>query len=206
MIMAKRTSRAKRPDPRAKVIEVALAFAAEGRWRDLSLAEIAEAAKLPYAEVYRLFSSKQAILSAYSADIDAKVLAGQAADLVSEPARDRLFDVIMRRLDALRPNKAGLATIAQDTARDPMLAVCGGCRLRRSMAAMLEAADLSAEGLRGTLRVKGLAAVYLATLRIWFRDDSEDMGKTMAKLDSALRCIDRIIRCCRGRKPSAEAA
>ena len=209
--MAKRTSRSKKaapkePDSRERIIAAAFSFAADGRWRDLSLAEIAESAEVPLAEAYGLFRSKQAILSAYSKGIDAKLLADQAADLGEEPARDRLFDVIMRRLDALRPEKAGLATIVQDTARDPLAAACSACRLRRSMAAMLEAAGLSTDGLRGSLRVKGLAAIYLATLRIWFRDDSEDMGATMAKLDTALRRIDRSLRRCGARSPEAEAA
>jgi len=219
--MAKRTTRSKRSAPQDKasqdkvqgdkamrqaVLDAAFALAAGGRWRDLSLADIADAAEVPLAAVYGAFSSKQAILSAYSRDVDAEVMAKRPADLSEEPARDRLFDVIMRRLDAMKTEKDGLATIVQDTARDPLAAVCGACQLRRSMAAMLEAAGLASDGLRGRVRIKGLAAIYLSTLRVWFKDDSEDLGKTMAKLDAALRCADRILCRLPGKSAQAEAA
>jgi hypothetical protein len=52
---------------------------------------------------------------------------------------------------------------------------------------MLEAAGLSASGLRGEMRVKGLVAVWLWTLRAWQADESEDLSVTMAALDAALR-------------------
>jgi AcrR family transcriptional regulator len=207
--MAKRTTRSKRSAPESKdtrqaVIDAALSLAEAGRWRDLSLADIADAAEVPLAELYRDFTSKQAILSAYSRNVDARVLAGRPADLAEEPARDRLFDVIMRRLDAMKGEKAGLATVVQDSVRDPLTALCGACQLRRSMAAMLEAAGLASDGLRGRLRIKGLAAIYLTTLRVWFKDDNEDLGKTMAKLDAALRCADRMIGRFPGRGASVE--
>ncbi len=66
------------------------------------------------------------------------------------------------------------------------------------MAAMLEAAGLSASGARGALRRKGLAIVYLDTMRVWLSDDSPDMARTMKALDGHLRRIDRLIRMARG--------
>ncbi len=61
----------------------------------------------------------------------------------------------------------------------------------RSMAWMLEAAGVSAAGLRGTLRAKGLAAVWLYALRAWKTDDSADLAGTMAALDKALDQAER---------------
>jgi ubiquinone biosynthesis protein COQ9 len=54
------------------------------------------------------------------------------------------------------------------------------------MAAMLEAAGISAGGLAGIIRAKGLTAVYLTALGAWLKDDSEDKARTMAALDKAL--------------------
>jgi AcrR family transcriptional regulator len=202
--MAKRSSRrpkaAKKPDssstdPASHVIDVALTLAAEKGWRDLALAEIAEAAELSLAELYALYSSKAAILAAYSRSIDSAVLAEVAApdgDEAKESAKDRLFDLLMRRIDKLDAHKAGMLRIAEDTGRDPLSLVCSLARLDRSMAAMLEAAGISAGGFGGLLRAKGLAAVYLAGLRAWFRDDSADKAKTMAALDRALGRAERL--------------
>jgi len=202
--MAKRSSRrpkaAKGPvsspaDPASHVIDVALSLAAEKGWRNLVLADIAEAAGLSLAALYALYPSKAAILGAYSRSIDNAVLAETdvlEGDGAKESAKDRLFDLLMRRFDKLDAHKAGLLRIAEDTGRDPLSLVCSLARLDRPMAAMLEAAGISAGGLGGLVRVKGLSAVYLAGLRAWFRDESADKAKTMAALDRALSRAERL--------------
>jgi hypothetical protein len=83
--------------------------------------------------------------------------------------------------------------------RDPGSAAMGWLRLDRASAAMLEAAGISAHGLVGCTRAQGLKAIYLATLRTWLRDDSEDMAQTMAALDRALRQAERLLRLVPGR-------
>jgi len=192
------------------VIDSALRLAAEKGWRDLSLAEIAAAAKLPLAKVYAVFSSKQAILSAFSRRIDAQILAEAEPDSREGTARDRLFDVLMRRFDALGPHKAAIHAIVRDVGCDPLMGLCAAAQFRRSLACMLEAADLSAEGLRGALRIKILGAVYVASLRVWLRDDSPDMARTMAAVDRHLRRVEWLAACCsragRSRRRGAEAA
>lgn len=175
-----------------QIIDAAFAEAVARGWRDLSLAEIAEAAGLPLSQVYTVFSSKQAILDGIAARIDAAMLAEGGEDL-DLPARDRLFDTVMRRFDALQPYREALGIILQDQLCDPLTACCSLQRLRRSMSATLEAAGLSAGGCRGVLRVKGLSAIYASTLRVWLRDDSEDMAKTMAHLDRQLSRVDSLI-------------
>lgn len=202
--MAKRSSKASGKSSKAKpapssgsgsdpAIEAALTLAAEKGWRDLALADIAEAAGLSMAALYAQYPSKTAILAAYSRAIDAAVLADMDGDQAGgESAKDRLFDLLMRRFDKLDAHKAGLLRIAEDTGRDPLSLVCSLANLDRSMAAMLEAAGLSTSGLRGVLRIKGLSAVYLAGLRAWFRDESADKAKTMAALDKALGRAERM--------------
>jgi AcrR family transcriptional regulator len=182
-------------DPATHVIDVALDLAAERGWRDLALADIAAAAGLSLADLYALYTSKAAILAAYSRGIDSAVLAEVEAppgDGPHESTKDRLFDLLMRRFDKLDAHKSGMLRVAEDTGRDPLSLVCSLARLDRSMAAMLEAAGISAGGLGGVLRVKGLAAVYLAGLRAWFKDDSADKAKTMAALDRALSRAERL--------------
>jgi hypothetical protein len=196
--MAKKPRGTKRKDPAERLREAALAFAAEGRWADVALAEIAGRAGVPIAETYAIYASRNSVLGGIIGSFEETVLKGTGPDLAGEPARDRLFDVLMRRFDAMQPHKEALATIMQDLARDPLAGLCTLPRLGLSMAVMLEAAGLSAEGLRGRLRVKGLSALYLSTLRVWFRDDSDDLSKTMAALDRGLLRIDRAVGCCRG--------
>jgi len=183
--MAKKAE-TKRAEPAQPVIEVALRLAAERGWANLALADIAAAAKLPLADLYASYPSKTAILAALSRSVDRRVLAGLEGGS-EESTRDRLFDLIMKRFDALAPHRDGLAAVARDAGRDPLAALCGLGPLARSMALMLEAAGVSSSGLAGALRTKGLGAIYLATMRDWFRDDSADKARTMAALDARLR-------------------
>ena len=188
-----------------KLIDTAFELALARGWRDLSLAEVAEAAGLPISEVYPVFSSKQAILRGLTARVDAAMLAEGSEDL-SLPARDRLFDMLMRRFDALQPYREALGVVLGDQASDPLTACCGLTRLRSSMAATLEAAGFSTTGCRGLLRVKGLSALYLSAVRVWLRDDSEDMARTMAHLDKQLSRVDSLIGRLNNWRPGRAAA
>jgi AcrR family transcriptional regulator len=196
--------RARAADPAKHVIDVALKLAAEKGWRDLTLADIASAAGMSLADLYALYPSKQAILSAFVRDVDRAVLAESGP--AEGTAKDRLFDVLMRRLDKLDPYKAAVKRIGEDTVRDPLAFLCGLGRLDHSMAAMLEAAGISAGGLAGVVRAKGLSAVYLSALRTWLKDESADKAKTMAALDRALARAERIVGGFRRRQKRSAAA
>jgi AcrR family transcriptional regulator len=174
-------------DLATKFLVTALALAADRGWHGLALADVAAEAGASLAELYRVYPSKSAILAALIARTDAALLAVPAGDLAAEPARDRLFDVLMRRFDALAPHKSALAAILKDAPRDPLAMLSLAPHLLRSMTWMLEAAGLHAHGIRGTIRVKLLTIIYLASLRTWLGDDSQDMARTMATLDARLR-------------------
>src|SRR3546814_12013057 len=91
---------------------------------------------------------------------------GEGSEPLETPARDRLFDMLMRRFDVLQPYREALAVILQDQLRDPLARCCGLGRLGRSMALTLEAAGFSPTGCRGVLRRKGPAANSRATIRV----------------------------------------
>ncbi|HEY7579096.1 MAG TPA: TetR family transcriptional regulator, partial [Acetobacteraceae bacterium] len=63
---------------------------------------------------------------------------------------------------------------------------------RRSMRWMLSAAGVAAAGIDGELRVKGLLAVWLWTIRTWRTDETADLSATMAALDAALQRAERM--------------
>ena len=165
---------------------------AEKGFADVALRDVAEAAGLGLAELYRVYPDKVALVAAFLAKIDAEVLAGTPTRSdPEETARDRLFDAMMRRYDALRPYREALGAIRRAGARDPMLALAMGPALRRSMAAMLEAASVPSEGLSGALRQNGLLAIHYAVSRVYDKDETTDLSKTMAALDSRLKTAER---------------
>ena len=188
------------------VIAAALELAASRGWGEVALRDIAAEAGVPFAALHSRFPSRQAILAAFSRDIDAKLLAASDSDPPEGSARDRLFDLVMRRFDLLQPHREGLRSIIRATARDPLAAACGARSLARAMATTLEAAGIPAAGLSGLVRIKGLSAIYLAVLRRWLRDDSEDRAATMALLDRLLTRAESGIAMLHCRRGRAEAA
>jgi hypothetical protein len=105
--------------------------------------------------------------------------------------RDRLFDVLMRRLEAMRPYRAGLRAILRDSVGNPaLLGMLPG--LLRSMGWTLTAAGLPASGCRGRIARRLVAAIYVSVLPTFFRDDSRDLGTTMAVLDKRLRQVEAL--------------
>src|SRR5947209_10360379 len=163
-----------------RIIDATLALISTEGWRRLSLSAIAAAAGLPILQVYRVFHSKQAILCGLYSRIDQAVLADPPTAEPDERARDRLFDLMMRRFDALQPHKPALEVLRREVPGDPVTALCAGASLLRSMRWMLEAAEIPTGGLRGAVAVRLASAAYLSAMRVWQRDDAPDLGRTMA--------------------------
>lgn len=183
---------AKPADPAERILAAAMEVAVRIGWRRAALADIAAAAEMSLGDVHAHFADKGAMLRGIVEIADRKVLAGAGEPDPESSARDRLFDVLMRRFDALRPYREGLAAVAREGGGVGIGdAICGAQRLLRSLAWMLEAAGIGTGGWAGACRVKGLAVVYAATFGAWLRDDTEDMGKTMAALDKNLGRAER---------------
>jgi ubiquinone biosynthesis protein COQ9 len=179
------------PSDADRIIDATLAQMARDGWRHLSLAAIADSAELPILRVYRAFGSKQAILRGLYRRIDEAALAELPPAEPAERPRDRLFDLLMRRFDTLRPYKPALEVLQRELPGDPVTILCSATCLLHSMRWILEAADISTGGIRGALAVKLTAAAYLSTVPVWQRDDSLDFARTMAALDRRLRRIER---------------
>lgn len=166
------------------LIAAALRLAAERGWHRVSVAAAATEAGVSLATARARFPSRLHVLLRFGALADQAAL----ADAPSEgPVRDRLFDLLMRRFDAFQVHRPGVQAVLRALPFDPPLALALSCATRRSMRWMLEAAGVSTAGPLGALRVKGLVAVWLWTLRAWDRDASEDLSGTMAALDTALQ-------------------
>ena len=175
--------------PRERLITAALQLASERGWRRLGMAEIAETAGLSLEEIYTIARSKPGIVVMLRCQLDEAMLAGGVAG--GDVPRDRLFDVLMRRLEAMRPYRAGLRAILRESVGTPaLLAILPG--LLRSMGWALTAAGMPASGCRGRWARQLLAATYVSVLPTFFRDESRDLGSTMAALDKRLRQVEAL--------------
>jgi AcrR family transcriptional regulator len=163
-------------------------------WHGLTARGVAAAAGMGMAELRRRCPTRLDLLRLHGRVTDQAVLEGTVPGQ-GGAARDRVFDVLMRRIDAMQPHRAGLRRfLLDDLRRDPLLALALLAALPRSMAWMLEAAEIGSNGVAGVARTKGLTAVWLATVRAWTRDPSPDLGATMAALDRALDRAEQVAR------------
>lgn len=150
----------------------------------VGLADIATEAGMSLGELRETYDGKFAMLADFSRRIDRAVLDGGPAE--GETARDRLFEVLMRRFDALEPYKSAMRSVGR-------AARCDLCLMRflrrnaiRSQKWMLVAADTDKKGLLGAMAVCGLAIVNAEALRVWLDEDDPGQAKTMAALDRGL--------------------
>jgi AcrR family transcriptional regulator len=187
--MARRPER-ERTEPaktdREKIIAALMALLAEQPIEKIGFGAIAGRAGLTLADCRAEFGSVLTVLAAHMKEIDRQVLAGGDADTAEEPPRERLFDVMMRRLEALGPHKAAVRSLTRSAACGPALAFALNGLTVRSMQWMLTAADIGAAGPKGLVRAQGLALLYASVLRTWFDDDDPGLARTMAALDRGL--------------------
>jgi len=186
--MATRKAKSKNTAEAADPVLALIGLLPGSGWLKLTLGDVAGAAGLPLAQLYRQYPSKLALLQEFAARIDGAMLGALEAPDPAASAKDRLFEVIMARFDALGPYREAMRVLGRELPRDPPAALCFAARsLNRALDWSLAAAGLDVAGLRGVFRRKVLGAVYLDTLRVWLADDSADGGATMAHLDRRLR-------------------
>ena len=171
---------------RDRIIEAFMALLGEQSIEQIGFAEVAARAGVSLAELRNVFGSKLAILAAHQKEIDRQVLAGIDADMAQEPPRERLFDVLMRRIETLTPHKAAVRSLIRSAGRNPGLALALNGFAARSQQWMLTAADIPASGPAGALRAQGLALLFASVLRTWLHDDDPGLARTMSALDRAL--------------------
>ncbi|MEM7026372.1 MAG: hypothetical protein AAF637_27905 [Pseudomonadota bacterium] len=176
---------------KSDLLVTAFELVADSGWTGMSLVALADRAGKPLVDVYRELPDRGAVLRALSERTDQAMLGIDRRELEGLPARDAIFELMMRRFEALGPFRAGLARLEQDGRRDPAALLMIFCRLDRSIRWMQDLAGMRSQGLRPRFQRRALLAVYLQVLRTWLADDSADLAKTMARLDSLLRQAER---------------
>jgi AcrR family transcriptional regulator len=170
-------------DPRGKVIDALLALAGE-RSFGAGLADVAAAAGVPLATLRSLYNGKLGILADFSRRIDEGVLDKGPAE--GKEARDRLFEVVMRRFDALAPFRPALGSILAAARRDLALARALHRIARKSQMWMLVAAGIHRGGITGRMAMEGMVFVYANVFRVFLDDEDAGLARTMAALDRGL--------------------
>ena len=195
--MARKPQRSARAKPKAalpppggtereRIIAALMALLAEKQIEEIGFGDIARRADVSLATLRGEFASALSILAAHAKELDRKVLAGGESDMAEEPARERLFDVLMRRIEAMAPYREATRSLMRSVSCNPGLALALNGLAVRSQTWMLDAAGIDAAGPRGAIRAQGMAALFAGVLRVWVDDDDAGLARTLAALDRAL--------------------
>jgi AcrR family transcriptional regulator len=171
---------------RDKIIAAFMELLADQPFEEIGLDDIASRGGVSLSKLRGEFDSKLSIFAAHMKAVDEAVLAADASDMAEEPVRERLFDVLMRRLEALAPHRAAVRSLLRSARRDPPLAMALNRLAVRSQQWMLTAAGVGASGPSGTIRAQGMAVLFASVLGTWTHDEDPGQARTMAALDRAL--------------------
>lgn len=181
-------------DPRTRAVDALMALAAERRWGDITLDDIATRAGLSLADLRELFPSKGAMLGGFIRRIDRIVLEARASDLEDESARERVLDLMIRRFDALAPYRAALKSIHAAFAHDLLGLAALNQQALNSWRYLLASAGVETEGPLGFVKLQGAILVFGRVFPVFLSDEGEGLPGTMAALDRELSRGEWVLR------------
>jgi AcrR family transcriptional regulator len=175
-----------RGDVRGRIVDALAQLSAERRFEDISIRDIAARANVSLAEFRDAFPSKGAVVGGLNRLIDRAALDAPPDQDPAASPRDRLFEALMRRLDAMAPYKAALREIVAWLKRDPVATAQINRQFVNSMRFILELAGIDSEGAAGALKLQGLVFAWARVVDVWLDDEEEGLSRTMAALDREL--------------------
>lgn len=170
-----------------RIRQAAFALAERKPWHEITMAAIAQQSGFSVSALMRHCESKAAIWRDFSRDIDEAMLLVFERYPAEGEAHDRLFDVILKRLEIMQPYRPVIASVMKRPVGDPGEAAGMLQSLAVTVGWIAAAAKVEEEPAWGALGRVGLGRAYLKTLSAWVADDDPGLSRTMAALDRGLR-------------------
>lgn len=164
---------------RLALARAALAHAAEQGWAGVRIGQLAARAGRPVQDFHP--AAPRDAIEAIEDLFDCEAAAGPVPD--AEEARERLFELCMRRFEAMEPHRGALAAIVR---ADPLTQ---GVLLKASLRSanwVLSLAGLADDPL-APLRTGPLALILVRARNAWQQDQEGNFARTLVSLDRDLR-------------------
>ena len=100
--------------------------------------------------------------------------------------REKIIESLLHWFETYTPYRSQSDHLNRSARRHPDLALHLIVDLEALIRRVLVMSGDPARGLKGMARVKGVAGVFLATARVWLKDDSNDLAATMKMLDQRM--------------------
>ncbi|MDC0233289.1 hypothetical protein OAJ95_05135 [Pelagibacteraceae bacterium] len=168
-------------DLEKKIAEITLKKLVNKSWSKLSLDDIL----LKNIKKKKILNTKIDLLKNLNRYVDS-ILIEKTKYLENSTTKDMLFEVLMMRFDILQQNRLSFINIYNALKKSPKDILNLFPSFLESMIVTAELANFNVNGLKGSLRLKGLFIIYLITFYSWVEDNTSSLEKTMNTLDKNL--------------------
>ena len=168
-------------DVERKIAEITLKKLTNKSWSKLSLDDVL----VKNIKKKKYINTKNDLLKNLNRYVDS-ILIEQTKNLENSTTKDMLFEVLMMRFDILQENRLSYINIYNALKKSPKNILNLFPSFLESMIVTAELADFNVNGLKGSIRLKGLFIIYLITFYAWVEDNTLSLEKTMNALDKNL--------------------
>ena len=119
-------------------------------------------------------------------------LINKMKSLENSSPKDMLFEVLMARFDILEENRKAFLEIYKILKKNPQQIIKLLPTFLESMIITAELSKYKVNGLKGTIRLKGLMLIYFITFFQWVDDKDTSLEKTMTALDKNLDQAEKL--------------
>jgi len=189
------TQRRSRTGLGARILDIALLLAEEDGWPALRLRTVAERLDVSLHDILDHYRDLDAVADAWFRRAWDAMLQPMPDDFAERPPPQRIEFVMMRWFDALASHRqvTGQMLAAKSWYAHPHHWVPAIFNLSRTILWVREAARLDATGRQRQMEETGLTALFLATLAVWLRDETEHQERTRTFLRHRLETADRLM-------------
>ena len=168
-------------DYEKKIAEITLKKLVNKSWSKLSIDDVI----VKNIKKQKYINTKNDLLKNLNRYVDS-ILIEKTKYLENSSAKDMLFEVLMSRFDILQENRASFIKIYDALKKSPTKILKLFPSFLESMIVTAELAKFNVNGLKGSIRLKGLFIIYLITFYTWVDDNTLSLEQTMNALDKNL--------------------
>ena len=170
-----------------KIAQQTLNILKKKSWNAFSLEQILKNVKVKKNYIKTKFD----LLKTISKYVDHLLIIKMKSIENSSP-KDMLFEVLMARFDILEDNRKAFLEIYKNIKKNPQQFIKLLPIFLESMIITAELSKYKVNGLKGTIRLKGLMLIYFTTFFQWVDDKESSLEKTMTALDKNLDQAEKL--------------
>ena len=174
-------------DYEKKIAENTLKKLHDKSWNKLTLDDVLEKKN----KKHKFFYKKNDLLKNLNRYVD-DLLVENTKYIENSSTKDMLFEVVMARFDILQQNRIAFIKIFEELKKSPKKILKLLPSFLESMIVTAELAKFDVNGLKGSIRLKGLFIIYFTTFYAWVDDKTSSLEKTMNALDKNLDNAEKL--------------